>query len=63
MKTLNKLFALTLTLCVIFSVFVMPTAVYAGENLINNMASNNFGMYAVPTKGAVNIDASFEDWD
>lgn len=63
MKTLNKLFALTLTLCVMLSVFVMPTAVYAGENLINNMASNNFGMYAVPTKGAVNIDANFEDWD
>lgn len=62
MKTLKQLFALTLTLCLAVSLF-SAVNVSAGENLVDNMASNNYGMYAVPRKGEVNVDGTFDEWD
>ncbi len=68
MKTLKKLFALTLTLAMVISLFAVSgigtaNRVSAAENLLNNTSSNNFGMYAVPKKSEVNIDANFDEWD
>ncbi len=65
MKTLKKLFALTLTLAMVLSLFtaINVTEVSASENLFNNTASNNYGMYTVPKKSEVNIDANFDEWD
>lgn len=62
MKMLKKLFALTLIICMAVSVAAFEN-VFAAENLLDNMSSNNFGMYALPKKGEVNIDANFDDWD
>ena len=64
MKTLKKLIALTLFVVMIFQVQMLATMpVSASENLINNISSNNWGMYAVPVLGEMKIDGSFEEWD
>lgn len=64
MTMLKKLAALTALICVFISVFASGTsAVYAGENLLNNSESNNNGMYALPTIGEVSIDGDLSDWD
>ena len=65
MKMLNKLVSLTLFVAMVFSLgsMVFTTEASAGENLINNISSNNWGMYAVPKLGEINVDATFDDWD
>lgn len=64
MKILKKLIALTLFVAMIFQVQMMVGInVSASENLINNISSNNWGMYAVPALGEIKIDATFDDWD
>ncbi len=64
MKTLRKLIAMTLFLGILItSLGIFQSPAMASENLINNIASNNWGMYAVPTLGEMTIDATFDDWD
>ncbi len=64
MKTLKKLMALTLFVVMIFQVQMLATVpVSASENLINNISSNNWGMYAVPVLGEMKIDGYFDEWD
>ncbi len=64
MKTLRKLIAMTLfAVVLITSVGLIQSPAWASENLINNIASNNWGMYATPALGEMTIDATFDDWD
>lgn len=63
MKTLKKLISITLFTVLLMTAGASTVPVKASENLINNISSNNWGMYAVPTIGEMTIDATFDDWD
>lgn len=64
MKTIKKLISLTIFAVMLMQAFALSTVqTFASENLINNISSNNWGMYATPVKNEIKIDASFDDWD